>query len=50
MTVQQLHLIKHAKELVFTSNEIKELGELLFSNKLSFAEMNAFLQKKEQEI
>ena len=48
--VQQLHLIKHAKDLGFTLNEIKELGELLFSSKLSFAEMSAFLQKKEQEI
>lgn len=48
--VEQLNLLKHAKELGFTLNEIKELSELLFSNKLTHLEMNAFLKSKEQEI
>lgn len=47
---EQLLLIKHAKELGFTLNEIKELGALLFSNQLSFAEMSVFLKQKEQQI
>ena len=48
--VEQLKLIKHAKELGFTLNEIKSLGELLFSNKLTLTEMSTLLKAKEQEI
>jgi len=48
--VEQLNLLKHAKELGFTLNEIKELAGLLFSKKLTFLEMNSFLAIKEQEI
>lgn len=48
--VEQLKLIKHAKELGFTLNEIKSLGNLLFSNKLTLTEMSSLLKAKEQEI
>jgi len=48
--VEQLNLLKHAKELGFTLNEIKELAGLLFSNKLTPSEMNTFLKNKEQQI
>jgi DNA-binding transcriptional MerR regulator len=47
---EQLNLLKHAKELGFTLNEIKELARLLFSNKLTPSEMNTFLKNKEQQI
>lgn len=42
--------MKHAKELGFTLNEIKELAKLLFSKKLSPEEMNIYLKNKKQEI
>ena len=48
--VEQLKLLKHAKELGFTLNEIKELAELLFMKQLTQAEMTTFLINKEQEI
>jgi MerR family copper efflux transcriptional regulator len=48
--VEQLNLLKHAKELGFTLNEIKELARLLFSNKLNPIEMDTYLKSKEQEI
>jgi len=48
--VEQLKLLKHAKELGFTLNEIKELAQLLFSSKLSLLQMTEFLKTKEAEI
>ncbi len=48
--VEQLKLLRHAKELGFTLNEIKELAGLFFSKKLNPIEMNAYLEKKENEI
>lgn len=48
--VEQLQLIKHAKELGFTLEEIKQLASLLFAKELTIAEMERFLKQKEQEI
>lgn len=48
--VEQLNLIKHAKELGFTLEEIKQLAALLFSRQLTMSEMSSFLKQKEQEI
>jgi len=48
--VEQLLLIKHAKELGFTLEEIKQLAGLLFARELTIAEMERFLKQKEQEI
>lgn len=48
--VEQLLLIKHAKELGFTLDEIKQLATLLFSKQLTITEMERFLKQKEQEI
>ena len=48
--VEQLKLLKHAKELGFTLNEIKELANLFFAKKLKPTEMSAYLKTKEQEI
>lgn len=48
--VAQLKLLKHAKELGFTLNEIKELAGLFFAKRLNLEEMNAYLKIKEQEI
>lgn len=48
--VEQLQLIKHAKELGFTLEEIKQLAGLLFAKELTIAEMERFLKQKEQEI
>jgi DNA-binding transcriptional MerR regulator len=48
--VEQLKLLKHAKELGFTLNEIKELAGLFFSKKLNPLAMNDYLNRKEQEI
>ena len=48
--VKQLTLLKHAKELGFTLNEIKELAALLYSRQLTATEMTGYLRDKEQEI
>lgn len=48
--VEQLTLLKHAKELGFTLNEIKELAGLFFAKDLPLTAMNDYLKKKEQEI
>ena len=48
--VEQLKLLRHAKELGFTLNEIKALANLLFAQKLGPVEMTAVLKEKEQEI
>lgn len=48
--VEQLKLLKHAKELGFTLNEIKELAGLFFSKKLTSSDMNTYLESKEKEI
>lgn len=48
--VEQLSLIKHAKELGFTLEEIKQLAALLFSRQLTMSEMSGFLRQKEQEV
>ncbi|TMN93465.1 hypothetical protein CWB72_02195 [Pseudoalteromonas phenolica] len=48
--VEQLSLIKHAKGLGFTLEEIKQLAALLFSRQLTMSEMSSFLKLKEQEI
>ncbi|WP_348650721.1 MerR family transcriptional regulator [Thalassomonas sp. RHCl1] len=48
--VEQLKLLKHAKELGFTLNEIKELAGLFLSKKLPPQAMNDYLKKKEVEI
>lgn len=48
--VEQLSMIKHAKDLGFTLEEIKQLAALLFSKQLTTSEMAGFLQQKEQEI
>ncbi len=48
--VEQLRLIKHAKELGFTLEEIKQLATLLFAKQLTITEMERFLKQKEQEI
>lgn len=48
--VEQLNLIKRAKELGFTLEEIKQLASLLFAKKLTTAEMEYFLKTKEKDI
>jgi DNA-binding transcriptional MerR regulator len=48
--VKQLKLLKHAKGLGFTLNEIKELASLFYSQNLSPKEMDKFLKNKEKEI
>jgi len=47
---KQLKLLKHAKELGFTLNEIKELANLFYSKSLSASEMDRFLKNKEKQI
>ena len=48
--VEQLNLIKHAKELGFTLEEINQLATLLFTKQLTTSEMLHFLTQKEEEI
>ncbi len=48
--VKQLKLLRHAKKLGFTLNEIKDLATLFYSNNLSAKEMDQYLKTKEQEI
>lgn len=48
--IEQLSLIKHAKELGFTLEEIKQLASLLFAKQLTVSDMEYFLKKKEADI
>ena len=48
--IEQLKLLKHAKELGFTLNEIKELAALFFSKQLEITDINGYLKIKVQEI
>lgn len=48
--VEQLRMIAKVKDLGFTLKEVRELSEMLFTQKLSRKEMSWHLQKKNEEI